>query len=120
MERIQLKQRRHERRKKGIRHRVFGVPARPRLTVFRSAKHIYAQVIDDLSGRTLVSASTTEKGGKAANGGNCDAATNVGAAIAERAKGAGIDQVIFDRNGYRFHGRVKALAEAVRKGGINF
>ncbi|MBT8486387.1 MAG: 50S ribosomal protein L18 [Phycisphaerales bacterium] len=120
MNRIELKKRRHERRKRGIRRRLLGVPNRPRLTVFRSAKHIYAQVIDDLSGRTLVAASTNEKSGKAANGGNCEAAKQVGDALAERAKQAGIDAVIFDRNGYRFHGRIKALADAARKGGLKF
>ena len=120
MERIKLKYRRHARRKKSIRHRIFGVAERPRLSVFRSAKHIYAQVIDDLSGRTLAYASTNEKGTKVANGGNCVAASEVGKTLADRARKAGIEKVVFDRNGYRFHGRVKALAEAVRKGGLQF
>jgi large subunit ribosomal protein L18 len=96
-----------------------GQPDRPRLTVFRSANHIYAQVIDDLSGRTLVSASTVEKecGGY---GGNKDAASGVGQRLAERAKEAGVKRVVFDRNGYRFHGRVKSLADGVREGGLEF
>ncbi len=96
------------------------MPDRPRLTVFRSAKHIYAQLIDDLTGRTLASASSTEKSTDVGNGGNCPAATKVGTALADRAGKAGIQTVIFDRNGYRFHGRVKALAEAARKGGLKF
>ncbi len=120
MNRIKLKTIRHNRRKKSIRRSVIGEPSRPRLTVFRSAKHIYAQVIDDLAGRTLASASTTEKGAKTSNGGNCDAAKVVGKTIAERAKEAGVETVVFDRNGYRFHGRIKALADAVREGGVKF
>jgi len=120
MENIQLKTVRRTRRKKGIRRRLFGVPARPRLTVFRSSKHIYAQVIDDLTGRTLASACTNEKGGKVANGGNREAAAGIGKIVAERAREAGIEAVVFDRNGYQFHGRVKALADAARKGGLSF
>ena len=120
MNRIHLKTGRRTRRKKGIRRTVFGVPARPRLTVFRSAKHIYAQVINDLTGRTIVSASTTEKSGKAANGGNCDAAKAVGTTLAGRARQEGIEAVVFDRNGYQYHGRVRALAEACREGGLKF
>ena len=120
MDRVQLKTARRVRRKRGIRQSLFGVPARPRLTVFRSAQHIYAQVIDDTTGRTLASASTNDKGAKVGNGGNCAAATTVGKALAERAKEAGIDSVVVDRNGYRFHGRVKALADAVREGGVKF
>ena len=120
MERIKLKSIRHARRKKGIRRRVFGGPDRPRLTVFRSARHIYAQLVDDLSGRTLASASSLEKGGKMDNGGNCQAAGKIGAALARRAKEAGIEAAVFDRNGYRFHGRIKALADAAREGGLKF
>ena len=120
MNRIKLKNIQHQRRKKSIRRRVFGVPARPRLTVFRSAKHIYAQVIDDLAGRTLASASTAEKSDKKPNGGNCEAATAVGKSLAERAREAGVEAVIFDRNGYRYHGRIKALADAMREGGVKF
>jgi large subunit ribosomal protein L18 len=102
-----------------IRKKVQGSPARPRLAVFRSLNHIYAQIIDDLSGRTLATASTTEKalGGK--TGGNVEAAKTVGKAIAERALGAGISTVVFDRGGYVYHGRVKALLDATREAGLN-
>jgi large subunit ribosomal protein L18 len=110
------------RRKRHVRRRVMGTPDRPRLSVYRSLKHIYAQVIDDVSGRTLASASTLSKdaGGEGAGTGNCDAAARVGALLAERAKEAGIQAVCFDRGGRKFHGRVKALAEAARKGGLRF
>lgn len=120
MDRSQLKIKRRSRRKAGIRKRVAGGPERPRLTVYRSNQHVYAQIIDDLAGRTLVSASTTEKGAKAAYGGNCAAATEVGKRIAERAAQAGVTTVSFDRNGYRYHGRIKALADAAREGGLKF
>ena|SRR5688572_7670882 len=120
MNRIQLKSHRHTRRKRGLRKRIFGVPARPRLSVFRSAKHIYAQVIDDLSGKTLASASTNEKTGKVEKGGNKSAAESVGTKLAERAIGAGVTDIVFDRNGFRYHGRIKALADAARKGGLKF
>ncbi|MDY7108323.1 MAG: 50S ribosomal protein L18 [Planctomycetota bacterium] len=120
MQRIAFKSIRRTRRKRSIRRRVFGVPDRPRLTVFRSARHIYAQLIDDLSGRTLAAASTVEKGQKVDNGGNRDAAAAVGKALADRAREAGISDAVFDRNGYRFHGRIKALAEAARKEGLKF
>lgn len=120
MNRTQLKTHTRLRRKRGLRKRIFGLPERPRLTIFRSAKHIYAQVIDDLAGKTLASASTTEKGDKAAKGGNTDAAKMVGKKIAERAKGAGVSQVVFDRAGFRYHGRIKALADAAREGGLKF
>jgi large subunit ribosomal protein L18 len=110
---------RRSRRKQGIRKKVLGVPGRPRLSVFRSLNHIYGQVIDDLSGKTIVSASSCDKGFDGA-GGNSDGAKKVGAALAEKAKGAGVDSVIFDRNGFRYHGRVKALAEAAREGGLKF
>jgi len=114
MDKSKLKSVRRSRRKTGIRKRVKGTPDRPRLTVFRSLQHIYAQIIDDLDGKTLVSASSA----KASKGGNIDAATEVGKQIAEKAKGAGITQVAFDRNGFRYHGRVKALADAAREGGL--
>ena len=120
MNRIELKSHKRIRRKRGLRKRIFGVPDKPRLTVFRSAKHIYVQVIDDLTGRTLASASTVDKTGKIAKGGNCKAASQVGAAIAERAKKAGVEAIVFDRNGFRYHGRIKALADAARKGGLKF
>ncbi|MCH2136386.1 MAG: 50S ribosomal protein L18 [Phycisphaerales bacterium] len=111
---------RRARRKKGIRKGILGVPGRPRLSVFRSSKHMYAQVIDDLTGRTLLSASTTEKGVGDDNGGNIAAAAAVGTLLAERAGKAGISKVVFDRNGFRYHGRVKSLADAARKGGMEF
>jgi large subunit ribosomal protein L18 len=120
MDRIQLKSHKRSRRKTGLRKRIFGVPAKPRLTVFRSVKHIYAQVIDDLTGKTLASASTVEKANKIAGGGNCKAAEQVGTAIAHRAKQAGIQAIVFDRSGFRYHGRIKALADAARKGGLKF
>ena len=122
MERVKSKTVRRLRRKAGVRKRVFGVTSRPRLTVFRSLNHIYAQVVDDLVGRTLIEASTAQgKGkGKSSGGGNCAAATAVGKALAGKAKKAGITEVVFDRNGYAYHGRVKALAEAAREGGLKF
>ena len=113
MDSNKLKTIRRNRRKTGIRKRVQGTPERPRLTVYRSLNHIYVQVIDDLDGKTLVSASSVK--GK---GGNIEAAKEVGKQIAEKAKGAGITQVAFDRNGFRYHGRIKALADAAREGGL--
>ena len=102
-----------------IRKKVQGTAARPRLAVFRSVNHIYAQVIDDNSGKTLVTASTTEKTLAGKTGGNIDAAARVGAAIAERAQKAGIASVVYDRGGYVYHGRVKALLDATRTAGLN-
>ena len=93
---------------------------RPRLSVFRSGKHIYAQVIDDGQGRTVAAASTKDKDVKGKSGANVEAAKTVGAAIAERAKKAGIEDVVFDRGGYIYHGRVRALAEAAREAGLKF
>ncbi len=104
-----------ERRRQAIRKKVLGDGDRPRLSVRRSLKHIYAQVIDDATGRTLVEASSISL---KIPGGNVDAATKVGAELAQRAKAKSIEQLRFDRSGRRYHGRVKALAEAVRKGGI--
>jgi large subunit ribosomal protein L18 len=118
--RIEIKTRQHHRRKKGLRKRTGGVPDRPRLAVFRSLRHIYAQVIDDLSGRTLAAASTLDKDGPRTQGGNCPAAAAVGKRIAQRSKQAGIGQVVFDRSGCKYHGRVKALAEAAREAGLKF
>lgn len=109
---------RRKRRKTGIRKAVFGSPTKPRLSVFRSSKHIYAQLIDDFEGKTLASASTVQA--KAENGGNVDAAKAVGTQIAEAAKAAGIEKIAFDRNGFKYHGRVKALADAAREGGLKF
>ncbi len=102
-----------------IRKKVNGTQERPRLAVYRSLNHIYAQVIDDVSGKTLVAASTTEKDLKGATGGNIEAAQKVGQAIAERAISAGVESVVFDRGGYVYHGRVKALLDATRKAGLN-
>jgi large subunit ribosomal protein L18 len=102
-----------------IRKKVSGTTERPRLAIFRSVNHIYAQVIDDANGKTLVSAATTEKDLKGATGGNIDAAKKVGKTVAERALSAGISQVVYDRGGYLYHGRVKALFEATREAGLN-
>jgi len=102
-----------------IRKKVSGTAERPRLAVFRSLNHIYAQVIDDRSGKTLATASTTEKALAGKTGGNIEAAKTVGKAIAERAQKAGISTVVFDRGGYVYHGRVKALLDATREGGLN-
>ena len=113
-----LKHVRRNRRKRGIRKRVVGTPERPRLTVFRSSKHLYAQIIDDLEGKTLVASNSIQQ--KLEKGGNIDAARSVGASLAEKAKAAGVSQVAFDRNGFKFHGRVKALADAAREGGLQF
>ncbi len=110
-----------ERRKQRVRRQLRKVAnGRPRLSVYRSAKHIYAQVIDDEVGRTLASASTNEKDFSGTSGGNVDAASVVGKQIAERAKKAGVETVIFDRGSYIYHGRVKALAEAAREAGLTF
>ncbi|HKR12181.1 MAG TPA: 50S ribosomal protein L18 [Pyrinomonadaceae bacterium] len=102
-----------------IRRKVKGDTERPRLAIYRSVKHIYAQVIDDRLGKTLVSASTTEKDMRAGSGGNLDAARRIGQTIAERAIAKGIEQVVFDRGGYLYHGRVKALTDAARAAGLN-
>ncbi len=98
-----------------------GTSERPRLNVYRSLNHIYVQVIDDLHGKTIVSASTAEgKKGERRSGGNLAAAKAIGKAVAERAKAKGIDKVVFDRGGYLYHGRIKALADAAREGGLQF
>jgi large subunit ribosomal protein L18 len=102
-----------------IRKKVRGSAERPRLAVFRSLNHIYAQVIDDDSGRTLATASTAEKALGVASGGNIAAAQQVGKAIAERAQAAGVSSVVYDRGGYVYHGRVKALLDATREAGLN-
>ena len=106
-------------RHKRVRGKVSGTPERPRLNVFRSETNIYAQIIDDTKGVTLVSASSQEKGFEGL-GSNCEAAKKVGEAIAQRAKDKGIEAVVFDRGGYLYHGRVKALAEGAREGGLQF
>ena len=104
---------------KRIRRKVQGSAERPRLAIFRSVNHIYAQVIDDASGQTLVAASTNEADLRGTTGGNVEAARRVGRAVAERALARGITQVVFDRGGYRFHGRVRALTDAAREAGLN-
>ncbi len=102
-----------------IRRRVRGTAERPRLAIFRSLNHIYAQVIDDERAVTIASASTVEKDLRGGTGGNIEAAQRVGRAIAERAIAKGVEQVVFDRGGFRFHGRVKALTDAAREAGLN-
>lgn len=110
------------RRQRHVRKKLFGTPERPRLAVFRSSKHIYAQVINDVEGKTLASAGTVEPTFKSETGygGNKSAAGAVGKLIAERAKAAGIDKVCFDRRSYMYHGRVQALADAAREAGLQF
>ena len=104
---------------KRIRRKVTGSSERPRLAIYRSLNHIYAQVIDDIDGKTLASASTTEKDLRGSSGGNVDAARRVGKSIAERALAQGISNVVFDRGGYLYHGRIKALTDAAREAGLN-
>ena len=111
-----LRIRRHRR----VRKQISGSPQRPRLAVFRSARHISAQVIDDTTGRTLAAAATVEKDLRTASGGNTTAAEAVGRLVAERAKAAGISAVVFDRGGFRYQGRVAALADAARAAGLEF
>ena len=106
-------------RHKRVRAKISGTPARPRLNVFRSLNHIYAQIIDDVNGNTLVAASSVEKD-FGATGGNCEAAKKVGQLVAERAIAKGIEEVVFDRGGYVYHGRVQSLAEGAREGGLRF
>ncbi len=117
-----LKLVRAARRKARVQGAVRGSPERPRLAVFRSVKNIYAQIIDDTTGTTLAAASSVAKEvrGTMKHGGNVSAAKAIGKALAEKAKAKGITQVAFDRNGYRYHGRVKALADAAREGGLKF
>jgi large subunit ribosomal protein L18 len=105
-----------------VRKKIQGTGARPRLNIFRSSKHMYAQIIDDQTGQTLISASTMDKGlsGQVNNGGNVEAAKLVGKLVAERAKEKGINQVVFDRGGYLYHGRIQALADAAREAGLDF
>jgi len=114
------KKERREKRKKSIRKKIYGTPQRPRLTVFRSCKHIYAQVVDDTTGRTLVAASTIGKDYKEGEGDKKSDATKVGEIIAMKCKAKGITRVVFDRNGYKYHGRVRSLADAAREGGLEF
>jgi large subunit ribosomal protein L18 len=122
MDKVKEKRLARQRRHKRVRTRVLGTAERPRLNVFRSLKHIHAQIIDDTRGHTLVAASTLDNEirpqviGKA----KIDQAEVVGTVLGQRAQAAGIDQLVFDRGGYRYHGRVKALADAVRKSGVDF
>jgi large subunit ribosomal protein L18 len=123
--RIKTKEDRRERIKHRIRKRVRGTEGRPRLTVFRSMAHIYVQVVDDASGRTIASASSVEPTVKAAldakaRGGNIAGARAIGRAIAERLKARGVTRVVFDRNGFLYHGRIKAVAESAREAGLEF
>ena len=116
VDRNEVRKARHAR----VRAKVSGTPVVPRLNVFRSNQNIFAQIIDDTKGTTLVSASSIDKDLKLANGSNIEAATKVGELIAKRAKEAKIKKVVFDRGGYLYHGRVKALAEAARANGLEF
>ena len=109
-----------KRRKRSIRKKISGTAAKPRLTVFRSAKHLYAQVVDDLTGATLASASTLSKSIRGGEGDKSGLAKQVGTAIAAACKDKGIERVVFDRNGFLYHGRIKALADAAREAGLNF
>ena len=115
IEKKEIRQRIHKR----IRRKLSGTGERPRLAIFRSVAHIYAQVIDDTKGATIVSASSVDKAAKT-NGGNVAAAKAIGKLVAERAKEKGIKSVVFDRGGYQYHGRVKALADAAREAGLEF
>jgi large subunit ribosomal protein L18 len=115
IEKKEIRNRIHQR----IRRKLSGTKERPRLAVFRSVAHIYAQVIDDVEGRTLVSASSVDKDGKT-KGGNVAAAKAIGKLVAERAKEKGVKRVVFDRGGYQYHGRIKALADAAREAGLEF
>ncbi len=110
------------RRRFRVRKRIQGTPDRPRLSVHRTLKHIYAQVIDDTQGKTVVAASTRDKdlASQIPNGGNKDSATAIGRAIAQRAQAAGVKQVRFDRGAFKYHGRIAALADAAREGGLEF
>ena len=120
MNRQKAKLQRQQRRRYHVRNKIIGTAERPRLTVFRSSKHIYAQLIDDLKGITLVASSSRAKKGSGGYGGNVKAAVAVGDHLAKTAVTKGITKAAFDRGHYRFHGRVKALAEAARKGGLQF
>lgn len=120
--RIEEKERLRQKRHRRLRYKVTGTAERPRLNVSRSIQHIYAQLIDDTTGHTIVAASTLDGGlrGKVKTGGNVAAAKEVGRMIAERGKEKGIDSVVFDRGGYKYHGRVQALADSAREAGLKF
>jgi large subunit ribosomal protein L18 len=117
MAHLSLFERRRQRVRTSLRKRA---GSRPRLSVHRSGRHIYAQIIDDAEGRTVAAASTLDKDGRGKTGANVEGAGAVGRRLAERAKAAGVTQVVFDRGGFLFHGRVKALADAAREGGLEF
>jgi large subunit ribosomal protein L18 len=122
MDHQKAKRKRQLRRRHHVRRNIVGTPERPRLTVFRSSKHIYAQLVDDLNHVTLAAAGSTAPAlkGQVAYGGNVKAAVVVGKQLAEQAKGKGIQKAAFDRGHYRYHGRIKALADAAREGGLQF
>ncbi len=122
MSRIKDRKQRRARIRRRYRHNVQGTTARPRLAVYRSLRHVYAQVIDDEAGTTLVSASSLEKdvAGGASHGGNAEAGKLVGKAIADRAKEKGFETVVFDRGGFNYHGVIRAMAEAAREAGLKF
>ena len=113
-QKVEARNRRHRR----VRKKVRGTAARPRLSVFRSSRHIYAQVIDDVSGRTVAAASTVEKDARGGTTANVEAAKAVGARVAQRAKDAGVTTVVFDRGGFKYHGRVAAVADGAREAGL--
>lgn len=116
------KEQARQRRKRRTRKKVFGAPGRPRLSVYGSLNHIYAQIVDDMAGRTVVAASTLDGDikGEIKHGGNIEAARLVGRLIAKRAVEKGVKAVVFDRGGFKYHGRIKVLADAARKGGLEF
>ena len=120
MNKNKLKAKRQWRRRKSARKTMIGTADKPRLAVYRSLNHVYAQVIDDLEGKTLASASTRDKGMGLDKTGDVSAAKAVGAKLAERASAAGISKVVFDRGGFQYHGRIKALADGAREGGLQF
>lgn len=119
MDKFKVKSLRRSRRRAATRRRVNGTPTRPRLAVYRSLNHLYVQIIDDLAGKTLASASSREKGIDGDRG-NATTAVQVGKLIADRAKQAGVEEVAFDRGGFKYHGRIKALADAAREAGLKF
>ncbi len=116
----ELKKVRRTQRKARVSGSVRGTTERPRLSVFRSVKHIYAQIVDDTTGRTLIAVNSDQKEAALKHGGNKASATAIGKLLASKAVAKGITQVAFDRNGYKYHGRVKALADAAREGGLKF
>ncbi|GIW74519.1 MAG: 50S ribosomal protein L18 [Phycisphaerales bacterium] len=120
MDRQKAKQARRSRRRIGIRKRIHGTAEVPRLSVYRSLRHVYAQLVNDLDGTTICAASTMDKGFTGQATGNVQAAREVGRLLAERARAKGIEKVVFDRGGFRYHGRVRALADAAREGGLKF